>query len=126
MVAMAAVLATGCATLFSDSHRRVSMKSEPEGATVTVNGMYMGETPVDFVLDNHKEYVVEFNMDGHKRATCVLNTNANKTFIVLDVLLGLLPVVVDLATGAYAELARTNCAVSLPAAGGDWVFPDGQ
>lgn len=49
---MAVLLSTsGCATLFSGSSDEITVKSEPEGAMVRVNGLDQGETPVTFSAD---------------------------------------------------------------------------
>ncbi len=42
-----------CATIFGKSKDSVTITSKPEGATVVVNGVEMGKTPVTFEIDRN-------------------------------------------------------------------------
>jgi hypothetical protein len=70
----AAVLAGGCMS------RRVSITSEPSGATVTVNDVEIGRTPVEADFTYYGVYDVLLTLDGHEP----LRTQARASAPVYD------------------------------------------
>ena len=100
------ILLWGCATLFNDKDPPVSFQSNPSAAKVYVNGNYMGDTPFAINLKTDKSYTIEFRKEGYKPKTYFLNNNVGVGWIVLDVLAGLIPIVVDAATGAWYEFSE--------------------
>lgn len=97
-------LFTGCATLFAPHSYPLAVSSEPHGADVYVNGFKMGVTPVELNLKADKSYTIEFRKNGFDSVTRVVNTKVGAGWIVLDVIGGLIPVVVDAATGNWNKL----------------------
>lgn len=93
------------------------MGSDPVGAEVYVDGARMGRTPVTLDLGNHRGYVVTFRAEGYDEVACVLSATTGTIWVVLDVLSGLVPVIVDAATGAWKSLDRSACNVVLPPRG---------
>ena len=61
----------------------------------------------------NKEYIVEFKREGYETVTREIVNKVGAGWIVLDVLLGLVPVIVDAATGAWYHLNHTNLRVVL-------------
>jgi len=94
----------GCATLFAPKTHPLSVSSDPGGADVYVNGFKMGTTPVELSLKADKAYNIEFRKEGFESITRVINTKVGAGWIVLDVLAGLIPVVIDATTGAWNKL----------------------
>lgn len=94
---------SGCATLFKGTSETVSLGAEPP-AEVYVNGTYRGDTPVKLDLKSDKEYNIEFRKEGFERKTVHISNSVGAGWIVLDVLGGLVPVIVDAATGAWYQL----------------------
>jgi hypothetical protein len=114
VVCSALVLAmAGCGTLFGNKNPEVGMGSDPQGAKVYVNGDLVGNTPVKIQLKNDKDYVIEFRKDGFQSKSYVLGKHVGATWIVLDILGGFWPIIVDLATGGWYELDSTNVKVLL-------------
>jgi hypothetical protein len=103
----------GCGTLFGNKHPEVAMGSDPDGAKVYVNGDLVGTTPVKIQLQNDKEYRVEFRKDGFQTKTYTLGKHVGAGWIILDILSGLIPVVIDVATGGWYELDSDNVRVIL-------------
>ncbi len=101
-------LTVGCATIFSGSTQKVSYSSEPSGAKVYVNGQYLGNTPFELNMRKNKSYTVEFKKEGYRSRTVIINNNVAAGWIVLDVLGGLVPVVIDAATGNWYSLNPDN------------------
>jgi len=98
-----AVFLAGCATLFANKTPEVRIASDPDGAKVYVNGDFMGNTPVKLQLASNKTYTIEFRKDGYQTKTYHLNNHVGGGWIVLDILGGFWPIVIDLATGSWYE-----------------------
>ncbi len=96
-----AVASSGCATLFATKSQPLSISSDPYGADVYVNGFKMGTTPISLSLKADKSYYIEFRKEGYEPVTRVVNTKVGAGWIVLDVLGGIVPVVVDATTGSW-------------------------
>ena len=112
---------TGCATLFNPKKADVSFSSDPEGATVFVDGFNMGKTPVVLLIEKKKTHTIEFKKDGYETRAYVLNNHVGVGYIILDIVAGLIPVVVDAVTGDWYQLDETDVRIIL----GDGT-PEGQ
>jgi len=97
-----------CATLFKGSTDTVNFSSDPAGAKVYVNGNLLGTTPVQLELKSNKTYTIEFKKDGFESKTVVLNNSVGAGWIILDVLGGLIPIIIDAATGNWYELDQEH------------------
>lgn len=95
---------SSCATLFGKKTHPLALSSDPDGAEVFVNGFKMGVTPVELSLKADKSYTIEFRKDGFDSVTRVVNTKVGAGWVVLDVLGGVIPVVIDAATGNWNKL----------------------
>jgi hypothetical protein len=113
LVALVAIALSGCATLFNDSDPAVSFMSSPSAAQIYVNGTYVGDTPFAIELSTDKEYTVEFRKDGYKTRTYFLTNEVGVVWIVLDILGGFIPIIVDAVTGEWYELSEENVSVVL-------------
>jgi hypothetical protein len=94
---------SGCATLFKGSTSELDIDSKPP-AIVYINGVERGETPLKLDLDSEEEYDIEFRKDGYKTKSFHLGNDIGVKWIVLDVLGGFVPIIVDAATGDWHEL----------------------
>ncbi|TNF29286.1 MAG: PEGA domain-containing protein [Deltaproteobacteria bacterium] len=103
-----AVVGTGCATLTNDTHDVVRITSDPPGATVDVDGQLRGRTPLELRLAANRPYEVRVAAEGYPEATRVVDSSIGAGYIVADILLGLVPVVIDLATGTLWDLDPTD------------------
>jgi len=106
--ALTLVLFSGCATIFKGASSEVFFYSEPAGAEVYVNGFRMGQTPVELKLESKKTYNIEFKKEGYETQTYVISNHVGVGWVVLDVIFGLIPVVVDAVTGSWYELDQSN------------------
>lgn len=97
-------LFTGCATLLAPDTHPLSINSEPHGAEVYVNGNRMGITPLELDLKADKSYNIEFRKEGFEPITKVVNTKVGGGWVILDVLTGFVPVIIDAATGSWNVL----------------------
>ncbi|MBM3310196.1 MAG: PEGA domain-containing protein [Candidatus Aminicenantes bacterium] len=103
-----AAFGTSCATVFKGNHSRVGFTSDPRGAKVYVNGEYMGDTPIRLKLESRHDYTVEFVKDGFKTKAFRLTNHIGPGWVVLDVILGLVPVLVDALTGSWYDLDQKH------------------
>jgi hypothetical protein len=107
------IVLSGCATLFNEKDPAVSFMSSPSDAQVYVNGAQMGETPCTIKLETDKEYTIEFRKDGYQTKTYFLTNQIGPVWIILDILGGFIPIIVDAATGDWYELSQEYVSVSL-------------
>ncbi|OGC42847.1 hypothetical protein A2Y85_06170 [candidate division WOR-3 bacterium RBG_13_43_14] len=114
-LAVIALFIHGCATIFKGSNEQVYVNSDPAGAKIYVNGALMGSTPVMLELKSSKTYNVEFRMDGYESKTYTLTNHLGAGWVILDVLCGLVPVVIDAVTGAWYGLDQDNIYLQLEA-----------
>ena len=105
---LAAAFLIGCATLFKGTNEEISINSDPQRAQIFINGDLYGETPISVQLESKKTYTIEFKKEGFQTKTFQLNNHVGAGWIVLDVLGGLVPVIVDAATGAWYHLDQKN------------------
>jgi hypothetical protein len=99
---------TSCATLFKGNSSKVDFNSNPQGAQVYVNGNPMGETPIKLKLESKGNYAIEFRKEGFKTKTFNITNHVGAGWIILDILCGLVPVIVDAATGSWYDLDQKN------------------
>ncbi len=112
IVALVMVI-SGCATLFGSSSEDVSMTSNPPSADVYVNGNYMGKTPLTLSLAKDKDYTVQFRKEGYEIRTEIINSSLGVKWLVLDILGGFVPIIVDAVTGDWMELDTDSVNVML-------------
>jgi hypothetical protein len=98
------LLTSSCATIFKGNSSKINFNSNPQGAQIYVNGNYMGDTPILLKLESKQTYNIEFKKEGYKTKAFNITNHVGVGWIVLDVIFGLVPVVVDAATGSWYEL----------------------
>ena len=113
IVLMAGVLG-GCATLLNSRTKSVAMSSNPAAAEVWIDGANRGVTPITVELNNHESHTVVFRKDGYQDVVCELTASVGAVWVILDVLGGLVPVIVDAATGEWKAIEQDACNVNLP------------
>ena len=104
---------SSCATLFNDKDPPIGIDSNPAGAEVFVNGNYVGTTPVEVKLTVRQEHAIVFRKEGYEDKTYHLSNSVGVGWIVLDILGGLVPIIVDAATGDWMELNQETVNVVL-------------
>ncbi|MFB0564503.1 MAG: PEGA domain-containing protein [Candidatus Aminicenantaceae bacterium] len=107
------LLSTSCATLFKGTTEEVNLNSNPVGAEIWIDGKLMGKTPIAFTLESKKTYVIEFRLPGYEPRTVNLTHHIGAGWIILDVLGGLIPVVIDAVTGAWYSFDEKNVNIQL-------------
>ena len=113
-VLLLVLLVAGCGTLFIPGTKDVTINSDPVEARVSIDGVDHGLTPISVVLDNRESHTIVVSKEGYETVSCVLNAKVKVGIVILDVLGGLVPVVIDGITGGWKALDSTECSVMLP------------
>jgi len=108
-----AMLSTGCATLFAPKTKTIAIESDPPQADILVDGAPVGQTPAQIPLSNSKPHAISIQKAGYHAAGCQLVTSIGGGWVVLDVVTGLVPAIVDAATASWNRLDKTQCRVRL-------------
>ena len=114
LVVLAAVGGSGCATMIKAKTETVSLQSNPGDADVYIDGAPRGRTPLMLELQPNKEYTVVFKKPGYADQAQVLTSSVAGKWVLLDVAGGLIPVIVDAATGSWKEFDNKLVNVNLP------------
>ncbi len=107
------VTLSSCATLFAKNTKTVAFESDPPVADVYVNGVLMGQTPLSLDLPQDENYTVQFKKDGYVIQTELINSSMGIKWLILDILGGGIPIIVDAITGDWMQLDRDNVSVFL-------------
>ena len=102
------LMISGCATLLAPNTHPLAIGSEPQGVEVYVNGFNMGKTPLRLDLKADKSYTIEYRKDGYESVTRIVNNKVGAGWVILDVICGFVPVIVDAVTGAWYELDQSS------------------
>lgn len=105
---------SACGALFNGGPSHVAFNSNPAGAEVWIDGSMRGATPLNLDLAKNHSYSVVMKKPGYMDATYNLERKVGTTWLILDILGGLLPVVVDAATGDWYTLSSENVLLNLP------------
>lgn len=76
LIPLVAVMMTGisgCASVINGTTQDLTFKSEPEGATVLVDGLERGKTPVTVTLQKNEHQTVTFRKNGYKDVVVALD-----------------------------------------------------
>ncbi|MFC1589508.1 PEGA domain-containing protein [Pseudomonadota bacterium] len=69
-------LASGCASVISGTTQSVTIDSNPQGAEVSIDGAYIGATPITLKLAKNKKDTVSIKKEGYKS----VSRDLTKTF----------------------------------------------
>jgi hypothetical protein len=111
-IALTAVL-SGCAAIIGSKQKDFSLTSSPSGAAVYLEGNRLGTTPVKVKLSNQETHTFVFRRQGYQETSCTLTRGTDAGWVILDVLTGLVPVVIDAATGSWSQTKGDSCSGNL-------------
>jgi hypothetical protein len=111
------LLLASCAAIIKGSRSKIDLASDPSGAKVYIDGNYMGDTPLKLRLESKRDYTIEFRKEGYPNKTINVQNKVGAGWIVLDVLCGLVPVIIDAATGSWYEFDQRSVKVILEKTG---------
>jgi hypothetical protein len=103
------VLMTGCASVLGSKQADFSFNSNPQQAQVFVDSNPMGETPLKVKLSNTKAHTITFKKEGYKDTSCQLEKGTGAGWVILDVVTGLVPIIIDAATNDWSQTKSHEC-----------------
>ena len=101
-------LLTSCATIISGSKQKVSFKSTPAEASIFINEVEIGKTPIEKKLERKKEYDVKIVLDGYKPFETKITKKFNAWYLGNILIGGVIGFIVAPATGAMFRLTPTQ------------------
>jgi len=105
------VASSGCATLLKGQQQPVTITSTTPGADILVDGFPAGKTPARIGLSTKQSHTITIKSDKGEQA-CHFDSSVSVGWVVLDIVLS--PAwIVDLVTGAWKNLDRQDCMVSM-------------
>jgi hypothetical protein len=113
VAAMSLSSLSACGALFNGGPANVTVNSNPAGAEVWVDGTNRGVTPATLQLSKGQNHTVTLRRAGYQEQTVVINRKVSGTYVILDVLGGLLPIIIDAATGSWYVLDTDEVNVDL-------------
>jgi hypothetical protein len=121
-----AVAASGCATIFAGGPDHVPIATNPPGATVFVDNVPVGQTPVMVTLDRQRNLgVIRIELAGFAPIAIVRAKSINGWFWASVCLTGLVGIVVDLITGDVKAFDDAPINIGLTPAYGPGAPPPG-
>lgn len=113
IIAMSLLLLSGCATIFSGTKDSIHFVSKPEGATVLVNGMPSGVTPVVVAVprSGFQDNIITYKREGFEDVTFVLSKSFNVVSIIN--LTNILGWGIDAMSGAVMKNEPTRYDISM-------------
>ncbi len=107
------LLASGCATVFTGTHDEVTIRSEPEGALIYIDGLEEGRTPatLDIKRPGVTNTEVTLRLEGYEPRTFVLRKEFNAVSVVN--LACVICWAVDVATGSITKYRRSGYDIEL-------------
>jgi hypothetical protein len=104
---------SACGALFNGGPANVAVNSNPSGAEVWIDGTNRGVTPATLSLAKNKSHTLTFRKAGFQETTFQLNRKVSGGYVILDILGGLIPIIVDAATGSWYVLDTNTVNVNL-------------
>ncbi len=102
------LLTVSCATIVSGSRQKINFISTPDSATVFINEIEVGKTPLEQNLKRNQNYDVLIKLDGYEPYTTQLTKKFNAWYIGNIAFGGIIGLIVDPATGAMFKLSATE------------------
>lgn len=117
------ILCTGCATIFTGgTNQYITIKSDPPGATVTIDGRpdSVGQTPFVTQASRRLGHYIHITKAGYEPMDATLHQEFNPLFIGDVIALPPVGFIVDLADGSFLILRPYELDVRLKPTGGDY------
>jgi hypothetical protein len=110
LICVASLSLAGCATIFTGDRTNVGVASARPGASVTVDGVPFGRTPVQIPLDKTRAHSIVITTTDGQTYTCLVNSSVGIGWVVLNVFTTfLVGVIVDGLTGKWKSLDQSMC-----------------
>ena len=119
LLALASVVQLGCATILGPKEATIAVDSIPPGAEIVVDGVARGNTPTKLQLDIRRSYTLVFKHAGEPDQLYYLRNEVGAGWVVLDILLFLVPLIVDAGTQEWNYFPQDAVTVCFPSGAAD-------
>ena len=114
-------LLAGCATIMQGTTQAVGISSNPTGATVTVDNIQNGKTPVVANLKRKDNHIVKIEMAGYQPFEATLTRQTSGWVWGNIVFGGLIGLAVDAISGGMYKLTPEQIQAELKSGNISWV-----
>lgn len=121
-----ALLLCSCATIVNGTYQKISVSSTPTGASVTVDGVNVGGTPVILELKRKDDHMVRLTMDGYQPFEMPITCSVSGWVWGNILFGGLIGLAVDAGTGGMYKLTPEQIHAQMGNAGTGTVVQDGD
>lgn len=109
---LTASVAFGSATIFKGTDEKLTFTSNPEGATVKINGIDKCTTPCETIVESDSEALnISIVKNGYETSMFQIKSNFQAGYFILDIFWDL--GTTDAITGAWYEYAPDSYSVEL-------------
>ena len=102
----------GCGTITQGTRQSIPVQSSPNTVSIDVGGGSY-TTPTTLNLERKNEYILKFSKEGYESTQIQITKHLSGGYLVFDILLGLVGVIIDAATGGWYNLKPESVMVSL-------------
>jgi len=106
---------TGCAAIVSGTDGDVTIRSQPPGAEVSINGLPRGTTPLTLRLSRAESHVMTVSKKGYETESREVEHTFNGWVLGNLVFGGILGIIIDFASGAFRWISPSDYDFTLKA-----------
>jgi len=120
------LLMTGCATIIHGTRQDVGISSTPTGASVTIDNLQSGTTPVFSKLRRKDNHVVRISLPGYQPMDLTLTSSVSGWVWGNVAIGGLIGLAVDAISGGMYKLSPEELSAALGATSAESVTKSGD
>lgn len=98
------LMLTGCATIIHGEHEDFTLRSKPDHARITIDGVAYGKTPALLKLKRKDDHDITISMPGYQPQTITLQSTLSGWVFGNLVFGGIIGIAVDAGDGAMYKL----------------------
>ncbi|HLG34187.1 MAG TPA: trypsin-like peptidase domain-containing protein [Bacteroidia bacterium] len=111
---LAAMLCSGCATLFVKKVSTVTIESNPASAEIKdKNGKIFGTTPYTFTPSKDEKYNLVISKKGYEDSEILIRPVVSEGALLGDAMLLCIPCIIDLPSKAYLQFPKAKYKIDL-------------
>lgn len=99
------LLFSSCATIVSGSKQNINFASTPSAASIFIDEVEVGKTPLEMKLARNSEHAVMIKLDGYQTYQTRLTKKFNAWYLGNILIGGIIGLVIDPITGAMFNLS---------------------
>ena len=126
LVIGAMLVIAGCASIMHGSLQTINVTSDPVGATVKVDGVEVGTTPVVKDLARKSEHVIVISMEGYEDYEIKIEKAVDGAFWGNLLFGGLIGMIIDASSGAMYRLTPEQVYAELENKGVAGLYKEGR